>query len=211
MMWGMPSTITNFTNRLTRFRTDLWPCVNGVERLSRQRVPWNRMVLSAVPPSDASSGVKKREGLNYWCTSKFSGEAQARARTRASIHWYLSPTPLWIARILKEAMNTASAFVGHGKKTAWATWNSLQELNGAQLLTLRSACTHWNPRSMQAIERFVILIYDQTSTCTDIDKARKKLFTKKSSVLPHELLLSSMSKELPSKVVTSGANTSPTA
>ncbi len=44
-----------------------------------------------------------------------------------------------------------------------------------------SACTHWNPR--RKYERFVILIYDRTSTCTDINKARKKLFAKKSSVM----------------------------
>ena len=27
--------------------------------------------------------------------------------------------------------DTVSAFVGHGKKTAWTTWNSLPELTGA--------------------------------------------------------------------------------
>ena len=78
--------------------------------------------------------------------------------------------------------DTVSAFVGHGKKTAWATWNSLPELTDA-LLTLARAPTGIPGASMQAIERLVILIYDRTSTCTDINKARKKLFTKKSSVL----------------------------
>ena len=78
--------------------------------------------------------------------------------------------------------DTVSAFVGHGKKTAWATWNSLPELTDA-LLTLARAPTGIPKASIQAIERFVILIYDRTSTCTDINKARKKLFAKKSSVL----------------------------
>ena len=78
--------------------------------------------------------------------------------------------------------DTVSAFVGHGKKTAWATWNSLPELTDA-LLTLARAPTGIPEASMQAIERFVIPIYDRTSTCTDINKARKKLFAKKSSVL----------------------------
>ena len=32
---------------------------------------------------------------------------------------------------------------------------------------------------MPSIERFVILLYVRISTCTDINKARKKLFTKK--------------------------------
>ena len=69
--------------------------------------------------------------------------------------------------------DTVSAFVGHGKKTAWATWNSLPELTGA-LLTLAHAPTGIMEEA---------IIYDRMSTCTDIKKARKKLFTKKSSVL----------------------------
>ena len=35
---------------------------------------------------------------------------------------------------------------------------------------------------MHTIERFIILIYDRTSTTTDIDKAHSKLFAKKSTV-----------------------------
>ncbi|KAG0729280.1 Ubiquitin carboxyl-terminal hydrolase 21 [Chionoecetes opilio] len=35
---------------------------------------------------------------------------------------------------------------------------------------------------MHTIERFVILLYDRTSTCKDIDKDRKKLFAKKNNV-----------------------------
>ena len=35
---------------------------------------------------------------------------------------------------------------------------------------------------MHVIERFVILLYDRTSKCKDVNKARKKLFAKKSSV-----------------------------
>ena len=77
--------------------------------------------------------------------------------------------------------DTSSAFVGHGKKTAWVAWNSLPELTDA-LLRLAFAPTEIPEHSMQAIERFVILMYDQTSTCTDVNKARKKLFAKRSSV-----------------------------
>ena len=35
---------------------------------------------------------------------------------------------------------------------------------------------------MLTIERFVILLYDRTSMCTDINKARQKLFTKRTNV-----------------------------
>ena len=75
----------------------------------------------------------------------------------------------------------SSAFVGHGNKTAWVAWNSLPELTDA-LLRLACAPTEIPEHSMQAIERFVILMYDRTSTCTDVNKARKKLFAKRSSV-----------------------------
>ena len=36
--------------------------------------------------------------------------------------------------------------------------------------------------AMCIIERFVILLYDRTSKCTDIDKARRKLFARKNNV-----------------------------
>ena len=77
--------------------------------------------------------------------------------------------------------DTVSAFVGHGKKSAWATWNSLPELTDA-LLSLANAPTSLQEDTMHVIERFVILLYDRTSKCKHVNKARKKLFAKKSSV-----------------------------
>ena len=51
------------------------------------------------------------------------------------------------------------------------------------LLKLSHAPDDIPEEAIQIIERFVILlIYDRTSTCTDIDKTRKKLFVKKSNV-----------------------------
>ncbi|KAG0719155.1 hypothetical protein GWK47_051077 [Chionoecetes opilio] len=80
--------------------------------------------------------------------------------------------------------DTVSAFVGHGKKSAWATWNTLPELTDA-LLSLANAPTSIQEDTMHVIERFVILLYDRTSKCKDVNKARKKLFAKKSSVQEH--------------------------
>ena len=77
--------------------------------------------------------------------------------------------------------DTVSAFVGYGKKSAWATWNTLPELTDA-LLSLANAPTSIQEDTMHVIERFVILQYDRTSKCKDVNKARKKLFAKKSSV-----------------------------
>ena len=50
------------------------------------------------------------------------------------------------------------------------------------LLKLADAPARVTEEAMKAIERFVILLYDKRSTCTDVNKARKKLFAKNSSV-----------------------------
>ena len=72
---------------------------------------------------------------------------------------------------------TVSSFAGHGKKTTWAVWNLLPELTEA-LLKLSCAPEFIPGDVLHTIERFVILVYDRTSTCTDIDKAHKKLAEK---------------------------------
>ena len=74
--------------------------------------------------------------------------------------------------------DTVSAFTSHGKRTALITWNSFPELTET-LLSL-SFTSHSIPEeAMNIIERFVILMYDKTSRCTDIDKAGRKMFAKR--------------------------------
>ena len=48
--------------------------------------------------------------------------------------------------------DTSSAFVSHGKKSAWVAWNSLPQLTDA-LLSLACAPTEIPERSTQAIEK----------------------------------------------------------
>ena len=74
--------------------------------------------------------------------------------------------------------DTVSSFAGHGKKTAWAVWAVFPELTHA-LLKLSSAPNYIPQEIMTTIERFIILLYDRTSTCTEIDTARRKLFAKR--------------------------------
>ena len=74
--------------------------------------------------------------------------------------------------------NTISAFTGHRKKIAWVTWNSFPESTEA-LLTLSFTPPSIPEETMRVVERFVILMYDKTSRCSDIDKARRKLFAKR--------------------------------
>ena len=77
--------------------------------------------------------------------------------------------------------DTASSFAGLGKKTAWTIWTVLPELTHA-LLKLSSAPSGIPDDVMHTIERFVILLYDRTSTCKEINKARNKVFAKKNNV-----------------------------
>ena len=67
--------------------------------------------------------------------------------------------------------DTVSSFVGRGKKTAWSTWNVQPQFTAA-MLQLSCAPSDIQDDVMHAIEWFVILLYDRTSTYTDIDKAR---------------------------------------
>lgn len=67
--------------------------------------------------------------------------------------------------------DTVSSFAGHGKKTAWTIWTVLPELTDA-LLKLSSAPSGTPDDVMHTIERFVILLYDRTSTCKAIDKGQ---------------------------------------
>ena len=102
--------------------------------------------------------------------------------------------------------DTVSAFVGHGNKSAWATWNSFPELTNA-LLNLSQSPTEIPEHCMQTIERFVILLYDRTSTCTDVNKARKYFLRRHllyKDFRQHMQLWSSMSRELFIRVVMSG-------
>ena len=77
--------------------------------------------------------------------------------------------------------DTVSSFVEYGKKTAWSTWNTLTQLTDA-LLKLSCAPSDLPGDVMLIIERFVILLYDRTSTCIDIDKARQRIFAKRTNV-----------------------------
>ena len=74
--------------------------------------------------------------------------------------------------------DTASAFAGRGKKTACVTWKSFPEETVAfnELLCMTSEVSEG---SMLLLERFVVQMYDRTSESTEVNDARKHLFTQK--------------------------------
>ena len=77
--------------------------------------------------------------------------------------------------------NTVSSFAGHGKKAAWSTWKSLPKLTDA-LLLLANGPKVIPDQAMDAIERFVTLLFDRTSPYAKVDLARMKIFPHKQSV-----------------------------
>ena len=77
--------------------------------------------------------------------------------------------------------DTVSAFMGHGKKSAWATWNALPQLTNS-LLTLATLPVNIQDDTLHYIEMFVVLLYDRTSPYMNVNEARKKLFAKRNSV-----------------------------
>ncbi|KAG7168707.1 hypothetical protein Hamer_G024836 [Homarus americanus] len=59
--------------------------------------------------------------------------------------------------------DTASAFAGHSKKAAWATWNAFPEVTTA-FLSLASTPSELPDGVLSTLERFIVLLYDRTST-----------------------------------------------
>ncbi|ELU07992.1 hypothetical protein CAPTEDRAFT_216620 [Capitella teleta] len=77
--------------------------------------------------------------------------------------------------------DTVSAFYGRGKRTAWETWQSYPEVTEAFQKCVSSDTV--SKTCMSLLERFVILLYDKSSKATDVNEARKHIFTQKARSL----------------------------
>ena len=75
--------------------------------------------------------------------------------------------------------NQVSFFAAKGKKTCWKTWGKYDELTTA--VQLVSFCPSKDDITtiFYLIERFVVLLYDSTSTSSSVKECRKELFSKK--------------------------------
>ena len=82
--------------------------------------------------------------------------------------------------------DTTSYFQHIGKRTAWKIWK-LSDMLTTALCSLRKDPKNLQDNILQTVERFVILLYDRTSSVECIDAARKDLFVRKGrqlSLLP---------------------------
>ena len=78
--------------------------------------------------------------------------------------------------------DTVSAFGGQGKKTAWSVWKVFPDVTEVfeDLMLMED---NISDLSLSLLERFVMLLYDQTSDLLTVNDARKQLFTQKSRSL----------------------------
>ena len=98
--------------------------------------------------------------------------------------------------------DTVSFFNGRGKRTAWDVWGVFPKPTPV-LRVLKASSKEITDDCMAVLERFVVLLYDRTSSLVKVNEVRQELFSKRSRNLdsiplpePH---LSSMSKERFSK------------
>ena len=78
--------------------------------------------------------------------------------------------------------DTVSFFSGRGKKTAWDVWKVFPELTPV-LKALLMLPVDIDDTCLDVIERFVILLYDRTSSLTRVNEARQELFSRKARSL----------------------------
>ena len=78
--------------------------------------------------------------------------------------------------------DTVSCFYGRGKRSAWSAWDSYPQLTEA-LLSLCNVSSEVDESTLSALERYIVILYDRTSDCVNLNAARKQLFTKKSRTL----------------------------
>ena len=71
--------------------------------------------------------------------------------------------------------DVVSGFRGKGKKSAWQTWNVCDEASG-----VFSKLSHYPPvvddEDLEILEKFVVMMYDRSSTAEGVDEARLDMF-----------------------------------
>ncbi|KAJ8340119.1 hypothetical protein SKAU_G00347520 [Synaphobranchus kaupii] len=74
--------------------------------------------------------------------------------------------------------DTVSAFRNKGKKTAWQTWDICSEASPI-FTKLSQYPPILNDGDLEILEKFVVLMYDRSSTAVSVDEARLDMFARK--------------------------------
>ena len=78
--------------------------------------------------------------------------------------------------------DTVSAYADHEKESVWATRECFPFAITNALVALALCPKVIGMEVMNAIQRFIVLMYDRTGYCLEINKARKKIFAKCNNV-----------------------------
>ena len=73
--------------------------------------------------------------------------------------------------------DTVSCFGGRGKKTAWDTWKAYKDVTPAFCALAAGPSQEAIEEWLDQLERFVVLLYDRTSSQKHVNAAQKELFT----------------------------------
>lgn len=79
-----------------------------------------------------------------------------------------------------------SSFAGHGKKSAWNTWNANPQNQSEftkTFLSLSMPPVDYSPHNLQVVEQFVIQMFDKSSTCSSVNDLRRILFSQSKTTM----------------------------
>ena len=71
-----------------------------------------------------------------------------------------------------------SAFRGKGKKSAWQTWDVFDEVTET-CSNVSQFPTEVTDTDLKTLDRFVVLMYDRSSSATGVDEERLHMFARK--------------------------------
>jgi len=75
--------------------------------------------------------------------------------------------------------DVVSAFRGKGKKTAWQTWDVSDDVVNQTFTELSQNPSTFDERHLISLERFVVAMYDRSSTSMTVNETRLDLFARK--------------------------------
>ena len=81
--------------------------------------------------------------------------------------------------------NTASSFSRRVKKSAWETWDVFPELMDTLNALMRRPEVSEVDAAIKVLERFIVLLYDKTSSKSCVNEASVNLFTRKGKDIYH--------------------------
>ena len=83
--------------------------------------------------------------------------------------------------------DTTSQFLNKGKKSAWDAWSAYPEATSAFVGSIEQPFypITQNSRLFAVLERFTCVLYDKSTTLSNVNDLRQELFSKKSKLMEH--------------------------